>query len=458
MKLPAYPDTAPSGLPGIGKLPKHWEVIRGRFVMQVNPPAPRLRELTPEDQVSFVPMEAVGENGGLKLDQTRALADVSSGYTEFQDGDVVVAKITPCFENGKAALASGLVNSAAYGTTELHVLRAGPALDRRFLFYVAISDRFRKLGESEMYGAGGQKRVPPEFNKDFPMTVPPPPEQKQIAAFLDWKTGQIDALIVRKHELLDRLKEKRRAVITQAVSRGLDPDAPLRDSGIPWLGKVPEHWKVRRLRFLVDGIDQGWSPRASNAAAEGDEIGVLKLSAVSRGRFVPEENKMLEEVPENQAIQTPQKHDLLITRANTPELVGDACAVQHDYPHLIIPDLIYRLKVNLLESDEGFISYFLLSKQGRAQIEAEARGSSGSMVKLGQGHLKNFQIPLAPVQEQHTITANLDMQTDRIEGLMDKIGHAIDRLTEYRTALITAATTGKIDVRNVRIPEPVALP
>ncbi len=424
--------------------------------MQVNPPAPRLRTLKLDDEVSFVPMEAVGELGGLNLDQTRALADVSSGYTEFQDGDVVVAKITPCFENGKAALARGLVNSAAYGTTELHVLRAGSELDRGFLFYVAISDRFRKLGESEMYGAGGQKRVPPEFNKDFRMAVPPVAEQKQIAAFLDWRTGQIDALIARKQELLKKLKEKRLAVITQAVTQGLNPVAPLRDSGIPWLGQVPKHWEVKRLRFLVSRIDQGWSPKASNVAAEGGELGVLKLSAVHLGKFIPDENKMLEEVPEGQAIQTPQRHDLLLTRANTPELVGDACSVTKDFPQLIIPDLIYRLKVDRHISDERFIACFLLSKNGRSQIESDARGSSGSMVKLGQGHLKDFEIPCPPLKEQCAIADYIDDQNERVDELMGEVNAAINRLTEYRTALITAATTGKIDVRNINIPEPVA--
>lgn len=136
----------------------------------------------------------------------RSIAEVSNGYTEFQDGDVVVAKITPCFENGKAALASGLFNGAAYGTTELHVLRAGKSLNNSFLFYVAISDTFRRLGESEMYGAGGQKRVPPEFNKNFRMPLPPHAEQRAIAEFLDRETGRIARLVGKKRELLERLK------------------------------------------------------------------------------------------------------------------------------------------------------------------------------------------------------------------------------------------------------------
>ena len=104
-------------------------VLIARFCMRVNPRSIRLRELGPEDEISFVPMDAVGEYGGLNLELTRSVGDIGSGYTEFDDGDVIVAKITPCFENGKGALASGLKNGAAIGTTELHVLRANPGLE-----------------------------------------------------------------------------------------------------------------------------------------------------------------------------------------------------------------------------------------------------------------------------------------------------------------------------------------
>jgi len=119
----AYPKYKPSGVEWLDEVPAHWDVKRGRFCMDVNPSSPRMCKLRPEDEVSFVPMEAVGEYSGLELGQTRAIADVGSGYTGFEDGDVVVAKITPCFENGKGALATGLLNGTAFGTTELHVRR-----------------------------------------------------------------------------------------------------------------------------------------------------------------------------------------------------------------------------------------------------------------------------------------------------------------------------------------------
>ena len=387
------------------------------------------------------------------MDATATTAQIEN-FT-LRKGDVVMTKDSETPDDiGIPALVAEDIPDLVCGY-HLTILRAFPdVMIGEYLFY-ALSSR---ISAYQFYlAANGVTRFGLTYQgtKNLKITYPEDKKhQKRIALFLDWKTGRIDALIARKKKLIEKLTEKRVAIVTHAVSEGINPAAPLNDSGTTWLGKVPLHWEVKRLRFLIEAIDQGWSPSASNAPAEGDELGVLKLSAVSAGRFVPEENKMLKEIPESQAIQTPRKHDLLVTRANTPERVGDACVVQDNYPQLIIPDLIYRLTVDRSQSNEGFISYFLLSKKGRAQIEADARGSSGSMVKLGQGHLKNFRIPSPPVEEQQKIRKYLDEQTGRIDGLMKKINDAIARLTEYRTAIITAATTGKIDVRGVKIPQP----
>lgn len=211
-----------SGIPWLGKVPKHWEIKRGRFAMRINPSSPQLRSLSTDTEVSFVPMDAVGVRGGLSLEQTRVIEDVGSGYTEFQDGDIVVAKITPCFENGKAALANKLTNAAAFGTTELHVLRANLDADRVFLFYVVTSDTFLKLGESEMYGAGGQKRVPPDYLRDYRVALPPHSEQRAIADFLDAETERLDKLVHKVFDAVERLEEYRTALITAATTGKID--------------------------------------------------------------------------------------------------------------------------------------------------------------------------------------------------------------------------------------------
>src|SRR5437660_7037139 len=148
-QLRPYPAYTDSGVEWLGRIPTHWEVKRLRFSAELNPPASETRALPPATEVSFVPMEAVGEYGGLDLTRTKPLVDMDAGYTYFRDGDVVVAKITPCFENGKGAHADGLASGIAFGTTELHVLRATPALVDNFLFYLTLSDAFRRLGEAE---------------------------------------------------------------------------------------------------------------------------------------------------------------------------------------------------------------------------------------------------------------------------------------------------------------------
>ena len=190
-----------------GTLPEDWLRRRLRFDAQLNPKK-SLLDMAPDELVSFVPMDAVGEYGGMSLDEVRELEDVYESYTYFANGDLCVAKITPCFENGKGALAEGLTNGVGFGTTELHVIRPKESLDRRFLFYVTMADDFRKLGESEMYGAGGQKRINEGFIKDWMPPLPPLNTQQRIAQFLDEKTAQIDELIEKKRALLDRLAEK----------------------------------------------------------------------------------------------------------------------------------------------------------------------------------------------------------------------------------------------------------
>ena len=169
-----------------------------------------------------MPMEAVGEFGGLELSRARRVAEVDSGYTYFREKDVVVAKITPCFENGKGALAVGLLNEIAFGTTELHVLRAKDTLDVRFLFYLSMSSAFRRPGEAEMYGAGGQKRVPESFIRNLQHPIPPLTEQRAIAECLDRQTTKNDALLKKVREVIERLKELRTALISSAVTGKID--------------------------------------------------------------------------------------------------------------------------------------------------------------------------------------------------------------------------------------------
>lgn len=255
--------------------------------------------------------------------------------------------------------------------------------------------------------------------------------------------------------MLEKLKEKRIAVITQAVTRGLNPAAPLRDSSIPWLGQVPEHWEVKRLRFAVATLEQGWSPQCDNQPADDDCWGVMKVGCVNGDTFDPHENKALPAELEAKEHYELKPGDIIISRANTKDLLGSAAIVPADVrTKLLLCDKLYRVRTSE-EVDEEFLTFYLRTPAARYQYEREATGASNSMQNIGQDTIKNLIMTLPPSPEQKLICEAIRKSVLRLDKLMTATETAIARLTEYRTTLITAATTGKIDVRNVIIPESV---
>jgi type I restriction enzyme S subunit len=213
----------PSGIEWLGEVPVGWEVKRLRFVTNLNPSKSEVSALDRGTAVSFLPMEAVGDDGSLALDNEKTIGELETGYTYFRDGDVTIAKITPCYENGKGALMRGLTNGIGFGTTELIVARPMPLqATGAYLHYLFISPDFRDIGESHMYGAGGQKRVPDAFVRNFATAVPPIPEQVAIAEFLTTELAKFDTLTAEAQRAIDLLQERRTALISAAVTGQID--------------------------------------------------------------------------------------------------------------------------------------------------------------------------------------------------------------------------------------------
>ncbi len=276
--------------------------------------------------------------------------------------------------------------------------------------------------------------------------VPPLARQRAIAKYLNRETARLDALVAEKERLLSLLEDKRRALVTRSVLRGAEPRVTLRDSGIPRAGEIPIHWQTRRLRFLVHRIEQGWSPEAHDRMPAVDEWGVLKLNAVNRGRFDATATKTLPPNREPSVLFEVRPGDVLVTRSNTPSLVGDACYVEATRARLILSDLIYRLTVRSELIDGRFLVYFLTLPTGRSQIERDARGTSASMVKISQEHIRNWRVPVPPVEEQREIVAEIVSTTTVIDQIETATNRSIALLKERRSALIAAAVTGQIDV------------
>ena len=437
-----YPAYKPSGIEWLEKIPANWDAKRLRFIVETGITKREATDLDPEIEVSFVPMEAVREYGGIDLDSTKPLADVVEGYTYFRNGDVIVAKITPCFENGKGALATGLCNDVGFGTTELHVLRASFRVDLHFLLYLTFSHHFRRIGAASMYGAGGQKRISDDFVRDFRHPVPSLSEQRAIADFLDRETAKIDALVARKARLSELLQEKRTALITRAVTRGLDPNVTMKNSGAEWLGEIPVHWEVKKLGYLTK-IGNGSTPSRGDARYWMDGLHPwLASTKINEGVIVAADEFVTQAaLRECHLPQVPAGSILVAitgegqTRGRTAILSIDSTISQH---------LAY-----VTPSGPGVTAGFLvrLFEARYEWLREESGGSGSTRAALTCEFLRSIRLAFPPPGEQQAIATMLDRETARIAALIAKVHQAIDQLREFRTALISAAVTGKIDVR-----------
>lgn len=320
--------------------------------------------------------------------------------------------------------------------------------DARFCKYAVREKHFLWEVESRSTGVS-YPAINASDLADIRINLPDVETQRLIADYLDRETARIDALVAEKEKMLTLLEEKRAALISRAVTRGLDPKAPLKPSGLDWLGDIPAHWEIRRLKYVSDSLDQGSSPVAANSPAGPDELGILKLSAVNKGRFRRDENKALRESDDQEQVLSLRKGDVLISRGNTPDLVADVACVPNDEPNLLLPDLIYRLRVRKDQVLPEFLTYFLTTGVARVQIQRDARGSSGSMVKVSQGHVLDWQAPVPPIVEQIEIVGKIEAAEMKSEALLTYLVGSIFLLKERRAALITAAVTGQIPVEEM---------
>ncbi len=269
-------------------------------------------------------------------------------------------------------------------------------------------------------------------------------EQQQIAAFLDWKTGQIDALTTKKKELLEKLKEQRRAVITQAVTKGLNTAAPLRDSGIPWLGQVPKHWEVIPLGFLITMLG-GMTPSMANSEYWEGDIPWVTPKDMKQPRISDSTDRITEKALAETSISLIPTHTVLV--------VVRGMILAHSFPTAVTerPVTINQDMKALRTGDKLEVEYLFWSLVGFGKIfSALAQESAHGTRKMETETLKKFTFPVPPRNEQKEISHDLEKRLRKLDKLAQATESTIARLTEYRTALITAATTGKIDVRGWR--------
>ncbi len=350
-------------------------------IAAVNPRLPQ--DADPAQTVSFLAMASVSDRGEILEQKERILENAKKGYTYFERGDVILAKITPCFENGKAALLDRLDTQIGFGSTEFHVIRPDPEkLDAKYLFYMVWSDQFRFHGQNSMQGAAGQKRVSASFVKDFEIPQPSLSEQKRIATILD----KVDALRRKRQQAIELADQFLRSVFLEMFG---DPVSN------------PKGWNEAPLSTGIARIESGWSAKGDNRPAGEGQIGVLKISSVTSGKFIPTENKVVDEstVPAGKKLLKPRAGDLLFSRANTRDLVAATAIVDKDYDNLFLPDKLWKIQTNEQLLPE-FLNYLLWHQRMRDRLRSQATGTSGSMLNISKKKFEETSAIFPPIEQQ----------------------------------------------------------
>jgi type I restriction enzyme S subunit len=356
--------------------------------------------------------------------------------TEVSPGDVLICRLADPV--GRACLAPDL-GGPMITSVDVCILKPSREHDGRFLVYLLSSPEYLGFMEGQCRG-GTRDRVSRSFLGSVRVPVPPLPDQATIAAFLDRETGKIDALVEEQRRLLDLLKEKRQAVISHAVTKGLDPNAKMKPSGVEWMGDVPAHWEVMKCTMLGDLF--GSELVDDGAVAETGEVPYLKVAAVSPDSL--EIDQWTWFLPNNEvrtrsgfvvfpkrgaAILSNKVAVVTVAAALDPNLMGWAIRPPHSL---------------------RFYAYALKARG------IETLADVSTVPQLNNKHIGPVRFPVPPGDEQRQIAAFLDTQMARFDRLRDAAQRSIDLLNERRSALISAAVTGKIDLRKANSGKAVA--
>ena len=309
-----------------------------------------------------------------------------------------------------------------------------------FVLYVLNGETGRKQFEYLSATTTGLANLNGDLIGRVRFARPPTREQRTIAAFLDRETAKIDALVAKKGRLIELLQEKRAALVTRAVTKGLDHDVPMKDSGVEWLGGIPAHWDVAKLKTKVPDITVGIVVTPSKYYVE-EGIVCLRSLNIALGHITTEDIVYISDAA-NSLHRKSQifEGDIVVVRTGR---AGVAVVVPPEFNGVNCIDLlIIRRSMHIFPQ---FLYYFLNSITVRGQVSADSVGSIQEHYNTGT--LSNLFVPSFSVHEQRAISHYLDQETGKIDTLVAMVREAIDRLKELRTALISAAVTGKIDVR-----------
>ncbi|MCU7829114.1 MAG: restriction endonuclease subunit S [Candidatus Thiodiazotropha sp. (ex Myrtea sp. 'scaly one' KF741663)] len=457
MDYKTYPEYAVPKIDSAEGIPAHWGQKKFRFLCTFG----RGLGITKSDLVDKgVPCINYGEihskYGFEVVPEKQDLKCVPEDYLEkspvslLNNGDFVFADTSEDIEGAGnfSYLNSDTLTFAGYHTV---IVRPSGEDSSRFLAYFIDSLVYRSQIRKSVSGVKVFS-VTQSILKGSYIWLPPVEEQQKIAAFLDYKTQQIDQLIEKKKVLIEKLEEKRIAVITQVVTKGLDKNVKLKPSGVDWLGGIPSGWELKSLRFIgscQNGINIG-----AEYFGQGDPF--VSYGDVYNNKELPRSiDGLVQSSDGDKKSYSVEAGDVLFTRTSESiEEIGFSSVCMETIKDAVFAGFLIRFRPETNELTKEFSKYYFQNNLLRAFFVKEM--NLVTRASLSQELLKKLPVLLPAIEEQLKIASFLEEETHRIDVMIKSIGAAIERLEEYRSAIITSAVTGKIDVREVEIPKEVA--
>lgn len=433
-KYQKYPEYKDSGVHWIGEIPQNWSFLRGKWKFKT------LKEVN--RNLQCMERLALTMNGVIErsIDSDDGLQPAEfSGYQIFEKNDLVFKLID--LENFKTSRV-GLVFKKGIMSPAYIRLQPLKDTDSKFYYYFYFDLYLRGI-YNQIGGQGVRSALNAIDLLEIEICIPSILEQKKIVDFLDHETAQLDTLIAKQEKLIELLKEKRQAVISHAVTKGLNPNVPMKDSGSLWTTQIPSHWKLTKLTYVAR-IGNGATPSRDNEAYWKDgSIGWINSSKVN-DVIITEADQFITPLAKNQtSVQVVQPTDLVMAITGEGQTRGRIAICQLD---ATINQHLASIRITDKNLNHEFLFYWLTANYERIRYESTGAGSTKGAITCGDIGL--YPVPLPPYQEQLEIVASIKKQSETFKSLVAKAESAIQLMQERRIALISAAVTGKIDVRH----------
>ncbi|UTA81529.1 restriction endonuclease subunit S [Halomonas sp. XH26] len=448
MSYPAYPEYKDSGVEWLGEVPVHWEVTalkRGHDVVlgKMLQPEPKQES----DQLLPYLRAANIQPTGVDLKDVRKMwfSPSEARQLALEYGDLLIS------EGGDVGRPALWSNGSGYHIqNSINRVRPNANNCSSFLFYWMLAIK-QKGYVDVLCNKSTIAHFTAEKVASVPTPFPPGSEQTQIATFLDHETVRIDALVEEQQRLIALLKEKRQAVISHAVTKGLDPEVPMKDSGVEWLGEVPAHWAVGPLRWyatIQGGIAKGKSYDAETPTVE---LPYLRVANVQDGYVDLSTVKTVEVAVSEIERYRLREGDVLMNEGGDNDKLGRGTVWKGEVTDCLHQNHVFAIRPNHFLLPQ-WLSMFTRSNTARAYFYLYSKQST-NLASISSSSVMSCPLPLPPVQEQRQVLDFLAIEAARLDDLMQESIETINLLQERRSALISAAVTGKIDVRGWQPPE-----